>query len=523
MHAPLICKKRLSIAIASVIATTAVAQEQPKAQQPTLMNQVTVTATRTERELDDVASSVSVVTAEDAERNMAGDIRDLVRYEPGVSVSSDSRFGNGSFNIRGMDENRVKISVDGVSQAKSFGYDKSLQSQRNFFDIENMKQLEVVKGPASSVHGSDAIGGVVAFVTKDPADYLNAEGDDTYASIKAGYSSADSSFSETMTLANRSGDLESLLVYTRRDGNERKSYGGVGGKGEGREQADPLDYSSNSLLGKVQYQINDDHRIGFTGEWQDNRSTTDLLSQDGYTVVNGTPSFGHKRVYSDMTGDDKAERKRLGFFHEYDGNNQLFDDMKWSFNWQDSVSTQRTDDHFFGCAIVFGQCIEDTNKTREKTYSYSEESLQFDAVFNKFFELGTTQNYLTYGADIANTSYGNDNKTVSIDHRDNDSVSTEYENWMPQIDMRQYGVFAQNEISLMDDRWTITPGIRYDRFEEKIKSTDYYEGDATDKTYDSWTARLGTVYEFNDTWSAFAQYSQGFATPDMFSKYFNYR
>ena len=51
-----------------------------------------------------------------------------------------------------------------------------LRSQRNYFDIENMKALEVVKGPASTLHGSDAIDGVVAFVTKDPSDYLKPEG-----------------------------------------------------------------------------------------------------------------------------------------------------------------------------------------------------------------------------------------------------------------------------------------------------------------------------------------------------------
>ena len=177
-------KSQLAIAIMAISASIVQAEAiSPPA--PTMMNQVTVSATRTERQLDDVASSVSVVTAEESERQMARNTRDLVKYEPGVNVSSDSRFGLGGFNIRGMDENRVKITVDGVDQARSFGYDRSLQSQRNFFDIENMKQLEVVKGPASSVHGSDAIGGVAAFVTKDPADYLKSDGDDTYASVKS--------------------------------------------------------------------------------------------------------------------------------------------------------------------------------------------------------------------------------------------------------------------------------------------------------------------------------------------------
>ena len=513
-------KSSLAVAVAATVSTSVLAQNAP---QPTLMNQVTVTATRTERQLDDVASSVSVVIAEDAERNMARNTRDLVKYEPGVDVSSDSRFGNGGFNIRGMDENRVKISVDGVNQAKSFGYERSLQSQRNFFDIESMKQLEVVKGPASSVHGSDAIGGVVAFVTKDPADYLNAEGDDSYASVKAGYSSADSSFNETLTLANRNGDLESLLVYTRRDGNERKGYGGVGGKGEGREKADPLKYSSNSLLGKVQYQVNDNNRIGFTGELQGSFSESDMLSQDGYSVTEcvEVPIVGttcHRRIYSDMSSEDRAERKRIGFFHEMQADAVVFDDLKWSVNFQESQSKQKTWDNFVGCVVNPFGCAETNNDNRLKTYSYREYSFQFETVLNKSFELGNSDNYLTYGVNFENKEYKNDNETIYLD----EPGRVETENWMPKVGLKQYGLFAQNEISLFDDRWTITPGIRYDRFEEKIKSTNGYDGDAKDKNYDSVTARLATVFEINDTWSAFAQYSQGFATPDMFAKYFTY-
>lgn len=170
----------LALAIASVRA-----EEALPSIQPTLLDQVTVSATLTEQNLDSVASSVDVTTADDIEKKMVNDIDDLVRYEPGVTVTNDGRTGAGSFNIRGMDANRVKITVDGVDQAKAFDSTKMfLRSQRNFIDLETIKAVEVLKGPASTVHGSDAIGGVVAFVTKDPADFLNPEDDDAYASLK---------------------------------------------------------------------------------------------------------------------------------------------------------------------------------------------------------------------------------------------------------------------------------------------------------------------------------------------------
>lgn len=527
MNPSQIRKSSLSVAIASIVATTAVAQETPRTSQPTLMNQVTVSATRTERELDDVASSVSVTTAEDAERQMAQNTRDLVKYEPGVNVSSDSRFGLGGFNIRGMDENRVKITVDGVDQAKSFGYERSLQSQRNFFDIENMKQLEVVKGPASSVHGSDAIGGVAAFVTKDPADYLKDEGDDSHASLKAGYNSADSSHSETMTLVNRNGDLESLFVYTRRDGKERETYGGRSGVGESREKADPLKYSSDSILGKLQYQVNDDHRVGVTTEWQSSRTKTDMLSEYG-TVIVRNPGSGNggsgPRVeghYDNQSADDKSQRTRIGFFHEWEADIAAFDDMKWSLNWQESSSKQKTWDTYE--TVVAGFPTGATN--RLKTYRYEERSVQADAVFNKAFEAGNTSHFVTYGFNVEDKVISNNNKGIDTDTGEDLSGASEVHNWMPKVGLRQIGLFAQNEIGFMDDRLVVTPGIRYDRFDEKIKSVGNYGGpedELRDQKYDSFTGRLGAVYEINDTWSTFAQYSQGYSIPDMFAKYFDY-
>ena len=521
MSAHSLRKSQLAIAILAITASATAQAQVIAPSSPTLLNQVTVSATRTERQLDDVASSVSVKTADVAERQMARNTRDLVKYEPGVDVSSDSRFGLGGFNIRGMDENRVKMTVDGVDQAKSFGYERSLQSQRNFFDIENMKQLEIVKGPASSVHGSDAIGGVAAFITKDPADYLNAEGDDTYASVKAGYNSSDSSFNETLTLANRQGDLESLLVYTRRDGEEQETYGGRGGEGATREQADPLEFSSDSLLGKLQYQVDDDNRIGFTGEWMESRTQTDMLSAYGDTIVDmentvpGRPNFV-ERYYTNQSADDQAERVRLGFFHEWQADRFAFDDLKWNLNWQKSKSTQKTTDSF---NMIFNGNHSDDVSNRLKTYSYEEESIQADIVFNKSIDMNSTSHYLTYGANFEDKVLNNENKGIDLDTGEDMDISS----WMPEVGLRQFGLFAQDEIGLMDDRLVVTPGIRYDRFEEDIKSTDGYTGtDLKDQSYDSFTGRLGAVYEINDVWSTFAQYSQGFSTPDMFAKYFNY-
>src|SRR3546814_11488485 len=57
---------------------------------------------------------------------------------------------------------------------------------RNFVDLDTLKRVEVVRGPTSSLYGSDALGGTVSFVTKDPSDYLEA-GKDAYFGLRLGY------------------------------------------------------------------------------------------------------------------------------------------------------------------------------------------------------------------------------------------------------------------------------------------------------------------------------------------------
>ena len=62
---------------------------------------ITVTATRVERSLEDVPATVSIISADEVEKNLSRDIRDLIRYEPGVSVGGSNRFGlNGFYHSR---------------------------------------------------------------------------------------------------------------------------------------------------------------------------------------------------------------------------------------------------------------------------------------------------------------------------------------------------------------------------------------------------------------------------------------
>lgn len=122
------------------------------------LDQITVTGTRTPRSVGESSGTVTVIDAERVRRELSRNIQDLVRYEPGVSVRGNLRYGLQDFNIRGLDANRVLIQVDGIRQPERFTFGPFALG-RDYFEIETLRTVEIIRGPASTLYGSDALGG----------------------------------------------------------------------------------------------------------------------------------------------------------------------------------------------------------------------------------------------------------------------------------------------------------------------------------------------------------------------------
>ncbi len=88
-------------------------------------------------------------------------------------------------------------------------------------DLDLMQRVEILRGPASALYGSDGIAGAVSFTTKDPVDMLR--GESFTARGRVGYSSADESWTEGVSVAGSNGALSGLLAYTRRDAQETEN------------------------------------------------------------------------------------------------------------------------------------------------------------------------------------------------------------------------------------------------------------------------------------------------------------
>ena len=154
-------KTRLALVIATALSPILVAQAQEKS---TLLDTMTVVGTRTETSVRDNPASVSVVEREQIEKRGADSVAELLRDVPGVSVVDTAVAGMKRIRIRGEQSNRVVILVDGqeMTDHSSFG-------APFLIDPSNIERIEVVRGPASVMHGAKAIGGVINVITKKGA------------------------------------------------------------------------------------------------------------------------------------------------------------------------------------------------------------------------------------------------------------------------------------------------------------------------------------------------------------------
>lgn len=123
---------------------------------------VHVTASRVEQELLDVPMSVSVMTSEDIERESGKTIADYLDSIPGVEVQNDGSQGLKRIQIRGESTFRTLVMIDGQKVSEH----KSMSGTPILVDPSQIERIEVIKGPASVLYGSDAIGGAVNIITK---------------------------------------------------------------------------------------------------------------------------------------------------------------------------------------------------------------------------------------------------------------------------------------------------------------------------------------------------------------------
>ncbi len=124
---------------------------------------IIVTATRTAQTEDESLASVTVITRQDIERLQAGSLQDVLLGVPGLSVANSGGAGKvTSLFMRGTESDHVLVLIDGVKWGSASTGTSSIQD----LPIAQVERIEIVRGPRSSLYGSEAIGGVIQIFTR---------------------------------------------------------------------------------------------------------------------------------------------------------------------------------------------------------------------------------------------------------------------------------------------------------------------------------------------------------------------
>ena len=176
-----------------------------------------VSATRTQRNLSEVSSSLSVVPKKEIERHGYSSLADILQDVPGVEVTDQSLAGSKRINIRGESGSRVIIMIDGQKITEQ----KSMDGAPLLMDANEIERIEVLKGPASVLYGSEAIGGAVNVITKKGGDKP------IQGKIGSAYNTATQGYEAHLSLSGGLEDFYYRLGGTRSEQGDRDTPSGT--------------------------------------------------------------------------------------------------------------------------------------------------------------------------------------------------------------------------------------------------------------------------------------------------------
>ena len=478
-----------------------------------LIEELIVNATRLPRTIEDIAGTVSVITAEDIEREVVQDLDDLVRFQPGVSISTASRGGHEGFSIRGIGGNRVLTVLDGI-RSNDIYHAGPASYGRDSMDTDNIKTVELIRGPASALYGADAIGGAVILTSREPRDYL--EGDRVAFNLRASAADADAQYRGGFTAASQFGDVGLLAQYTNRQFAEQE----VNGPGS----LNPQDGRSDSLMLQMHWDVSPGQQLGFSMDNFAEQIETRLDSEIGRSV-------------SDSRGLDDTERLRVGMRYEWQAGLKLFDDLELDLNRQDTDATQYTEQTRTSYSFLNPRdprTYRGTSARRESTFDFDQQTSAFNLNLRKTVTAGALTHSLAYGASLEETDTQRPRNRCDEDLASGQTTCriSAYpfappevfpNKTIPDTSTVRSGIYLQDEMVLAESGLTLIPGARYDRYRMEAVPDPSLDGTGQVRGYGfpvesidegAVSLSLGVLYDINADWSMFGQYAEGYRPPN---------
>ncbi len=479
---------------------------------PSFFAETTVTATGTKRDVFELATPVTVIRQETIEQKSPQNAADLLREQPGVDVNGVGP-NQARPVIRGQRGLRVLFLENGLRlnnprRQTDFG------EMTGLVDLNSVSTIEVVRGPASVLYGTDAIGGVLNLISKEPG--FNS-GSNVGGFVEGRYSNSGKLASGSAGIDARFGALTLQLGGTKREVNDYAVPSGQFGNIHLPNKTDVLDTGlhDTTVWGSAGFAASDRDKFNF-------RFNHYRAGQTG---------FGY--VPANLYGATEDAKIRI-FYPE-----QAFDRYLLSYAgspvnqvWADSTNVQvyyqnnkrqlanDIDINIGPVAPGFpnSSVLANTlNHSDVRTFG-----LRTDAV--KVF--GNGRHIITYGFEGTrdhsdNTDYSVTTAIIRTPYGDSTSVAPpDTLANAPNATNLSYGVFGQDEVSVTN-KFHVTAGLRYHDVKTDAIATPGWNVSSLGFSDHNIVGALTATYQITDYMNLLSSYGRGFRSPNIIERLFN--
>ena len=458
-------------------ATSATAEILPAV---TVTGETITTATRTEEKTAQVPQSVNVVTHEDIERKQARTPNQMLREETGIWSTQVT--AQGSPIIRGQIGNRILYMWDGIrlNNGALFG---GPNGNFNQFPIGAVDRIEVVRGPGSVAHGSDAVGGVINIISKK-GEFLDER--DIGGEAYSRYGSVDNQTTETLDFHL----LDKCFAFT---GGLTKQDAGdyFAGGGEGKQGPNGF----NSLGGYANFAYRPTENQMLRLSWIQNRR--DDIDNYGQSKLNAN---GVPRIFG------PTERRGI---------------VKFDYSVEDLCPVLSKDLTFYAYDQYY-DALRDRRVQSATTFNTTETQTHQDVYGIGLQNVANLDSHkFTYGVDYRNEDLSAANFLTSRKIASGAITDSIPAGKTPDGVYDVFDAFALGEFKLCDC-WNLSAGVRFER--DHIHSTPVltdvipnagYDIDSLkiNRDWSSVTWSLGTIYNVTHDLDLAADISTSFRAP----------
>jgi iron complex outermembrane receptor protein len=435
-----------------------------------ILDQVVVSATRTQNFAIDIPTRVNILSSYKIKSLPVQFTDEYLQYLPAVNVSRP--FGifssKSTVTMRGLDgkeQGRVLVLLDGVPMNKADGGSVNW----NMLNTGEISRIEVVKGPGSSIYGGNAMGGAVNIITKEPIKKIAGSLGLQYGTYNT--------MGAKLSLSGRLNDSVAKGFYWGINGYYMQSDGYIT-QSEADQAANPYIVKSNMMEWcggvKLGYDISPNNYIELDYiNFNDRQGTGEQVYQEeGNTTDHDT-----YHIRGRYHGEKKKSEWNMSLFYFSEDYKKVNEYMRDDYTYYDVLS-ERDD---LGGVFSFTNLLSEHHK-------------------------------LTTGVDL---------KQGSVDAQDVYYTSTDIV--YNQGKMNAFGIFAQDEMTFLDDKIRVIAALRYDNdhyFDgafyigspsgETSFMTQYVDSSQADSRWNAISPKLSMQYRFNDTDRIYVSYARGF-------------